>query len=122
MMYILPKIQDGPPGIKNNGLFHRAMTNVGWLGILTGSFLIIFYIILYFYPEYMTNWVIMVDPVSIFLKGSEAGRFFLYGFIYTLCILVMGVRMIIKYRHSKISNRANLFRDVLPNRFRILIA
>lgn len=101
MMYILPKIQDGPPGIKNNGLFHRAMTNVGWLGILTGSFLIIFYIILYFYPEYMTNWVIMVDPVSIFLKGSEAGRFFLYGFIYTLCILVMGVRMIIKYRHSK---------------------
>lgn len=101
MMYILPKIQDGPPGIKNNGLFHRAMTNVGWLGILTGSFLIIFYIILYFYPEYMTNWIIMVDPVSIFLKGSEAGRFFLYGFIYTLCILVMGVRMIIKYRHSK---------------------
>ena len=49
----------------------------------------------------MTNWVIMVDPISQFLKGSDAGRFFLYGFIYTLCILVMGVRMIIKYRHSK---------------------
>ena len=101
LMYILPKIKDGPPGIKNNGLFHRAMTSVGWLGILTGSFLIAFYVILYFFPEYMTNWIIMVDPVSQFLKGSEAGRFFLYGFIYTLCILVMGVRMMIKYRHSK---------------------
>ena len=101
LMYILPKIEDGPPGIKNNGIFHSAMKNVGWLGILTGSFLIAFYIILYFYPEYMTNWIIMVDPVSQFLKGSDAGRFFLYGFIYTLCILVMGVRMIIKYRHSK---------------------
>uniref|UniRef100_UPI004049DF93 4Fe-4S binding protein n=1 Tax=Fulvivirga sp. TaxID=1931237 RepID=UPI004049DF93 len=101
LMYILPKIEDGPPGIKNNGIFHSAMKNVGWLGILTGSFLIVFYIILYFYPEYMTNWIIMVDPVSQFLKGSDAGRFFLYGFIYTLCILVMGVRMMIKYRHSK---------------------
>ncbi|MEQ8475574.1 4Fe-4S dicluster domain-containing protein [Fulvivirga sp.] len=101
LMYILPKIEDGPPGIKNDGIFHSAMKNVGWLGILTGSFLIVFYIVLYFYPEYMTNWIIMVDPVSQFLKGSDAGRFFLYGFIYTLCILVMGVRMIIKYRHSK---------------------
>ena len=101
LLYILPKIKEAPPGIKNNGLFHKAMTSVGWLGILTGTFLILFYIILYFYPEYMTSWIITVDPVSQFLKGSDAGRFFLYGFIYTLCILVMGVRMIIKYRHSK---------------------
>lgn len=101
MLYILPKLQEGPPGIKNNGIFHSAMKDTGWLGIMTGAFLIGFYVILYFYPEYMTNWIIMVDPVSQFLKGSDAGRFFLYGFIYTLCILVMGVRMIIKYRHSK---------------------
>ena len=101
MMYILPKIKDGPPGIKNNRIFHSAMKNVGWLGIFTGTYLILFYIFLYFYPEYMTNWILMVDPVSMFLKGSEAGRFFLYGFIYTLCILVMGVRMLIKYRHSR---------------------
>ncbi|MEM7108369.1 MAG: 4Fe-4S binding protein [Bacteroidota bacterium] len=101
LLYILPKVKEGPPGIKNNGLFHRAMTNVGWLGILTGTFLIVFYILLYYYPEYMTSWIITVDPVSQFLKGSDAGRFFLYGFIYTLCILVMGGRMIIKYRHSK---------------------
>jgi ferredoxin-type protein NapH len=99
-MYILPKLEDGPPGIKNNGIFNSAMKNVGWLGIMTGAFFIVFYIVLYFYPEYMTNWIIMVDPISQFLKGSDAGRFFLYGFIYTLCILVMGVRMIIKYRHS----------------------
>ncbi len=101
LMYILPKVKDGPPGIKNNGIFHSAMKNVGWLGILTGTYLIAFYIFLYFFPEYMTGWIISVDPVSIFLKGSEAGHFFLYGFIYTLCILVMGVRMIIKYRHSR---------------------
>jgi polyferredoxin len=49
----------------------------------------------------MTNWVIMVDPVSKFLNGGEAGRFFFYGFLYTLCILVMGIRMLINYHHSK---------------------
>jgi ferredoxin-type protein NapH len=100
LLYILPKLSL-PEGIKNNGIFFNAMKNVQWLGILTGTWLIAFYIILYFYPEYMTNWVMLVDPVSRLLSGHEAGRFFLYGFIYTLCILVMGVRMIIHYRHSK---------------------
>jgi len=101
-MFLIPKVKlEGPPGIKNNGIFFSVMKNRGWLGIATGTFLILFYIILYFYPEYMTSWIIMVDPVSYALKNAEAGRFFLYGFIYTLCILVMGVRMIIHYRHSK---------------------
>lgn len=100
MLYILPKLKL-PTGIKNNGIFFNVMKNVQWLGILTGSWLIAFYVFLYFNPEYMTNWVLMVDPVSRLLSGNEAGRFFLYGFIYTLCILVMGVRMLINYRHSK---------------------
>ncbi len=100
LLYILPKLQL-PAGIKNNGIFFNVMKNVQWLGILTGTWLISFYVLLYFFPEYMTNWVLMVDPVSMLLSGNEASRFFLYGFIYTLCILVMGVRMIIHYRHSK---------------------
>lgn len=99
--YIVPKMKEGTPGIKNNGIFFSAMKNVKWLGIMTGTFLIAFYILLYFFPEYMTNWVLTVDPISIMLSGNSAGQFFLYGFIYTVCILVMGVRMIIKYRHSK---------------------
>jgi ferredoxin-type protein NapH len=100
LLYILPKVKD-QAGIKNNNVFFNPMKNVGWLGILTGSWLILFYVALYFFPEYMTNWVIMVDPFSVVLNGGEASRFFLYGFLYTLCILVMGVRMIIHYRHSK---------------------
>lgn len=100
LLYILPKLQL-PPGTRNNGIFFDVMKNVQWLGIMTGTWLIAFYVVLYFYPEYMTNWVIMVDPVSEMLNGHEAGRFFLYGFLYTLCILVMGVRMIIHYRQSR---------------------
>jgi polyferredoxin len=100
LLYILPKIHH-LPGVKNNWIFFDPMKNVGWLGVLTGTWLVLFYILLYFIPEYMTNWVIMVDPISKLINGHEAGRFFLYGFIYTLCILVMGVRFIIHYRHSK---------------------
>lgn len=100
MLYILPKAEE-QEGIKNNHIFFNPMKNRGWLGILTGTWLIGFYILLYFYAEYMTNWVLMVDPLSRLINGHEAGKFFLYGFIYTLCILVMGVRFIIHYRHSR---------------------
>jgi Pyruvate/2-oxoacid:ferredoxin oxidoreductase delta subunit len=99
LMYISPLSKE-PAGIKNNGIFSSPMKYKGWLGIMTGTYLIIFYVLLYYFPQYMTNWIVMVDPVSKFLKGSEAGEFFLYGFLYTICILVMGVRMILKYRHS----------------------
>ena len=101
MMYILPKVKtEGPPGIKNHRIQFSPMKSRRWLGIMTGTFFISFYIFLYYFPEYMTNWIIMVDPISILLKGSPASRFFLYGFLYTLCILVMGTRMLINYRHS----------------------
>lgn len=100
MLYIFPKL-NAQEGIKNNSIFFNPMKNAGWLGILTGTWLILFYIALYFFPEYMTHWIIMVDPISTFLNGHEAGRFFLYGFIYTLCILVMGVRFMIHYRHTR---------------------
>ena len=99
LMYLLPRVETHA-GIKNNGIFHSVLKHRGWLGILVGSFLIVFYVFLYFYPYYLTNWILMVDPVSMWLKGSPAGEFFLYGFLYTLCILVMGIRFMINYRHS----------------------
>lgn len=101
MLYLLPKVQEGTPGIKNNGIFHSVLKNRGWLGIAVGVFLITFYIFLYFFPAYMTTWVLMVDPISIALSGNPAGEFFLYGYLYTLAVLVMGIRMMIRYQHSK---------------------
>ncbi len=99
LMYIFPK-RRLLPGIKNDHIYHDPTTSRGWVGILLGTFLILFYIVLYFYPEYIVNWVLLVDPISEALNGGPASQWFLYGFLYTLCILVMGIRMIIKYRHS----------------------
>ncbi len=99
LMYLLPRTAEHA-GIKNHHIFHSALKHRGWLGIMVGTFLIIFYVFLYFYPYYLTNWILMVDPVSEQLSGNPAGEFFLYGFLYTLCIAVMGIRMIINYRHN----------------------
>jgi len=100
IMYLLPKLKTEHAGIKNDGIFHSALKNRGWIGILLGTFLISFYVFLYWFPEYMTSWIVMVDPLSEILSGNPASQWFMYGFLYTIAILVMGIRMIIKYRHS----------------------
>ncbi|MEQ9468517.1 MAG: 4Fe-4S binding protein [Ekhidna sp.] len=103
LMFIIPQIKlNGPPGIKNNRIFHSALNNRGWIGMLTGALLIGFYILLYFFPAYITNWIIIVDPIQKLINPSAtSSQWFLYGFLYTFAVLVMGIRMIIKYRHSK---------------------
>ena len=103
LMFIVPQVQlAGPAGIKNNGIFFSALNHRGWIGILTGMLLVVFYILLYFYPAYITNWVILVDPLQKWFNPvATSSQWFLYGFLYTFAVLVMGVRMIIKYRHSK---------------------
>ena len=42
----------------------------------------------------------MVEPLKKALSGGEASQWFLYGLLYCISMLVMGVRMYIKYRHN----------------------
>jgi ferredoxin-type protein NapH len=100
LLYILPNSRL-LPGIKNNGIFQHSATNRGWLGWVVGTALIVFYIFLYKKAEYLTNWVLLTDPISQALSGNPASQWFVYGLLYTLAVLVMGVRMLIKYRHNR---------------------
>ena len=102
LIFILPKIKTEPAGIKNTGIFFDVLNNRGWIGILIGTLLIAFYVLIYFYDAYIMNWIILVEPLKkmIYPQG-ESSQWFLYGFLYTFAVLVMGVRMIVKYRHSK---------------------
>lgn len=102
LLFILPNVVLlGPPGIKNNGIWHSKATNRGWIGWMTFLFLVGFYILLYFYPNYIVNWVYLVDPISLKLSGNLASQWFLYGFLYCVVMTVMAVRMYIKYRNNK---------------------
>jgi polyferredoxin len=73
----------------------------GWLGVLTGTLLIGFYLLLYWAPQHITGWMHIVDPIRRALSGNEASQWFLYGTLYTVVVLVMGIRAMAKYRHNK---------------------
>ncbi len=101
LLHFLPRIWLSPPGIRNDGTFQSSSKSRGMLGILIGVLLTGFYVLLYFYPFLITGWIRLADPVSRLLRGKDADQWFFYGFLYTLCVLVMGVRMAIAYRHSR---------------------
>ncbi|UAM98446.1 4Fe-4S binding protein [Polaribacter litorisediminis] len=102
LLYIIPDVVLlGKPGIKNDGIFLNPATNRGWIGWFAFFFLVTFYILLYFYPDFIVNWVYLVDPISKSISGNPASQWFLYGFLYCIVMIVMAVRMYIKYRHNK---------------------
>lgn len=100
LLYIYPAFFDGNPGIKHNHIYHNSATNQGLIGILAGIFMVAFYILLYFNHHWIAEWISLADPVAKLIKGQPADRWFMYGFLYTLAIWVMGIRMFAKYRHS----------------------
>lgn len=94
-LFILPV-----PGIKNNDIYKTGITSRGVIAFVFSAFLIGFYILLYQSPAYLSNWILLVDPLSFSLTGGEASQWFLYGFLYSLIMTTMGLRMYVKYRHN----------------------
>ncbi|MDP5076982.1 MAG: FeS-binding protein, partial [Nonlabens sp.] len=102
LLYIVPEVWLlGKPGIKNNNIYHRSITNRGILAWLVFTWLIAFYLVLYFRPDLAVNWTFLLDPISKTLNGGAANQWFVYGFLYCVVMMVMAVRMYIKYRHNK---------------------
>lgn len=96
-------------GIKNDGVWFKSISSKGLWGWLTGIGLTGFYIVLYFFPEYLglvkngpnTGIIALFDPLSKFLSGNPASQWFVYGTLYTVAILAFGVKFIWKYRHNR---------------------
>ncbi|MEN8798671.1 MAG: 4Fe-4S dicluster domain-containing protein [Flavobacteriaceae bacterium] len=96
-------------GIKNDGVWFKSVSSRGMWGWMSGIALTGFYIVLYFYPEYLglvkdgsNNGIIgFFDPLSRFLSGNPASQWFVYGTLYTVAILAFGIKFIWKYRHNR---------------------
>lgn len=89
-----------PAGIKNDHVYERPLTSIGWSGIVVCFGLIVFYVILYWYPFLLADWIKLVEPIALILNGEGADENFLYGTIYSVVVLLLGFKMIMKYRHS----------------------
>ncbi|MEP3372134.1 MAG: 4Fe-4S dicluster domain-containing protein [Maribacter dokdonensis] len=96
-------------GIKNDGVWFKSMSSRGLLAWMAGIALTGFYIVLYFYPQYLglvkdgdnTGLIALFDPLSKALSGNPASQWFVYGTLYTVAILAFGAKFIWKYRHNK---------------------
>lgn len=96
-------------GIKNNGVWFKSISSRGLWGWLLGITLTGFYIVLYFYPQYLglvkdgdnTGIIALFDPLSKLLSGNPASQWFVYGTFYTVAILAFGIKFIWKYRHNR---------------------
>ncbi|NNK89656.1 MAG: 4Fe-4S binding protein, partial [Saprospiraceae bacterium] len=100
-------------GIRNDGIWQRSLTNRGLWGWILGVLVTIFYVLLYWFPALIglsgngnTGLVAFFDPLSMLLKGTPASQWFVYGVLYTVAIIIFGIRFIWKYRH----NRYQVFR------------
>ncbi len=97
-------------GIKNDGQWFKSISSRGFWGWAAGIILTTFYIILYFYPQYLglgkdgaenTGLISLFDPLSQLLAGRNASQWFVYGTLYTIAILAFGYKFILKYRHNR---------------------
>jgi polyferredoxin len=98
-----------PAGIKNHGAWFKSVSGRGLWAWALGIVLTGFYIVLYFYPEYLglvrdgenRGLISLFDPLSRYLSGNPASQWFVYGTLYTLAILAFGIKFLWKYRHNR---------------------
>ena len=110
LIYTRATYKDLPAGIKNNQVFMSTLTSRGVVGWAVAILLTAFYSILYFQASWMglgtdgndnTGIVALFDPLSQLFKGQAASQWFVYGTLYTVAILTMGIKFIVKYWHNK---------------------
>ena len=96
-------------GIKNNGVWFKSISSRGFWAWIAGLSLTGFYIILYFFPQFLglrsegtnTGIIALFDPLSRLLSGNPASQWFVYGTLYTVAIFAFGIKFIWKYRHNR---------------------
>lgn len=99
-----------PEGIKNNRVWFDSLSGRGVLGWLSAIILTGFYVLLYWFPAYLglgakgeanTGIIALFDPLAKLLEGNQASQWFVYGTLYTVVILALGYKFILKYRHNR---------------------
>lgn len=100
------------PGIDNDAVKQSPLTARGAIALFLGALLTGFYIAIYLGDRIKlgeTNLHLilnervysLLNPLAQLLRGQNADNWFFYGTLYTFAVVLFGVRMIWKYRHSR---------------------
>jgi len=98
-----------PPGIRNERILFRSLLARGRAAWIAGILMTGLYVLLYWFPQALGydpgghpgGLVGVVDPLARAITGHPASQWFLYGVLYSLSMIVFGVRMWTKYRHNR---------------------
>jgi len=100
VLYALP-LSFKHKGIHNDHIFHNKSQTRHYPAIIVFICLVGFYIVLYQFPAYLTNQIVLLKPLAEKLAGTASDRWFLYGFLYTISMATMGFKMMLKYRGNQ---------------------
>lgn len=107
-----------PAGIQNDRAVENPLTNRSALGWIAGVVLTGVYVLIYWYPSTLQNLIAVFDPLSWLIRRRAADQWFMYGFFYTVAVLYMGWRAILRYRH----NRYQIIRTLSVVFFQLVLA
>lgn len=111
----------------NNGIWFASMTSRGYQAWCLAALLTGFYCILYWFPAVLglgtggnanTGMISWFDPLSRFMNGKPASQWFVYGTLYTVAVMVFGIRFIRRYR----KNRYQVIRTLSVMFFQLIFA
>jgi polyferredoxin len=77
------------------------MTSKGTIAWITAIVLTGFYIIIYWFAGVFDGLIRIFDPLSQLISGKPATQWFMYGALYSLAVILMGIRFIGRHRHSR---------------------
>ncbi len=124
-----PRGPRGPQaGEPTTGTYFSPLRTRGPAAWFLALLLTAFYVVLYWFPAALALPIRLVDPLARVLRGGPADQWFLYGFLYTVAVLVFGIRMFRRWRGNRYQRIRTVsvvffqlgFAFVLPNVLRLL--
>ncbi len=93
-----------PAGVDNDGVWQSGQTARGLVGWGVAVAFTLFYCLLYWWPGALAGLVALFSPLADAIgypEGVASRRWVAYGSLYTFAVVVMGVRALAKYRHTR---------------------
>lgn len=96
--------------MNNNRVWKNSISNRGILAWGLGIILTTFYVLIYWFPHVLglaqndggnSGFIALFDPLSQFFKGQPASQWFAYGTLYTLFIVIYGLKFMLKYKENR---------------------